>query len=330
MEADARSHEVNRIVVEIPQYIQKIKLSEKRRTYYYEEHIDELPERYYKPHYVWRRIPGQKREIADTGKFIPLFRLFNEKTQKFVVKNPSTAGKPRWLSIGGNIIWEQVHESTRTEIANKIKDSMRPLVQKYREEFKRLRFPVMVTGEVHTTPKFCNWDLSNLWVYNKVFEDLLRAERLLPDDSILYITLPMAPRFIPIRNDEDRKMVFTFNSDNDPRIINHLMYNLYPKEAKFITSDDFQYQHIFRVKRALCPTDVMIIHTDQRLIEIGIGKKKIIPGAVTNLMNKLYWECINMDDGVIFDEKEYLDIQEFVDTYLLKRGIPVYILKTNQ
>jgi hypothetical protein len=282
----------------------------------------EIPAKYHDgAKYEWRAVPGRRRSGGD-----PIVRLYNIRKQMFVIKNPATAGKPRKVAIAGNMIWEQVHEQLRVQMTVQMKNSMRPYVQQYREQFKKLKYPVEVRGEIHTTPKYCNWDLSNLWIYNKVFEDLLKGERLIPDDCVKYITLPFAPKFVPIRNDDERKLVFIFETDKDPRIVNHLMFNLEPKVPQYISCDEYEARQLFKIVRQVGPADNIVIDEQSKIIYISVGVRKILAGSVVKMLDIIYWECIRMDEGVVFENNQFEELRPYILKYLSERGIPVFIV----
>ena len=195
---------------------------------------DKIPEKYKNPNFIFIKHGSQ-------------IHLYDIEKKEYVVKNPIAAGTPNVIRIAGNEIYARMHERKRMAIVKAIKNDMKPHLPKEID----LEFPIMIDIELYTTPKYCNWDLDNLWIYNKCFQDVLTESKLIPEDNILYISKAGAPRFIPVINEEDRKMVFTLTEDHDPRIKNHIMYNLGKKTNFMVLPNGYQnmMKQFFQIKR---------------------------------------------------------------------------------
>jgi hypothetical protein len=70
-----------------------------------------------------------------------------------------------------------------------------------------------------------NWDLDNLWIYNKCMQDVLVDTGVLAEDNVMYVTAAAAPEFYPVDNEDDRKLVFKIYKDERDVIKNNTQYN---------------------------------------------------------------------------------------------------------
>lgn len=73
--------------------------------------------------------------------------------------------------------------------------------------------PVRIFWEIYELPGRANWDLGNLWLWDKAFEDVLVEKGIIVDDSCLYVTQPAAPLFFPVKDEKDRKHVWIVEED---------------------------------------------------------------------------------------------------------------------
>ena len=213
------------IVIEVPKYIRKVKLSEARIKKYYEKG-KKLPtaKKYTNAEkYEWKKIGNR------------VF-LFDKETNEKVIANPKAAGTPRYITINGQKIYNgEVSKHIRNKVLSSIKDSFAPYINKL-QEIDIEEFPIRIDMEVHDIIREPSsnslWDLDNrAWPYIKAFQDCLtgntdkkgrkRNKQIIPDDNVLFITQPCVPKFIPVDKEEDRKLVFTIRKETDERILKH-------------------------------------------------------------------------------------------------------------
>lgn len=323
------------IVIEIPLFIERFKLSNSRRPSYFtipetnnadiiNKAYSSLPKKY------------KNRDNYDFGykKVWKEKRLIELATKEVVIKNPAKVGKPRYSSIAGNDIWAKMHEHTRLKMIKQMKESFAPHIEKHREEFKQAQYPFIMEGEIHTVPNIWDWDVSNKWIYTKVFEDTLQRMGIIPNDNIQYITKPAALRFIPIRTTEQRKLVFTFDTDNDPRVREHLLYNLEPKPPIYPTSNVLPesvrdlYMKLNFTKQGGAGS--IVIDFDSNMFLINIGKKKSVSDEkIRSLFKKIYVECINMNCGIAVTRKNYLALVDFFKE-LTEHGLPIWVYEVDE
>jgi len=217
--------------VVIPEYIRKVKLSEARRTKYYE--LGKKPPKAKKYHdktkYEYREIKGYgKRRF-----------LVDKETGERVIANPRAAGTPNFIMINGQKIYNgEVSGPFRNKIMKEIKKEM----SKYTDTLKPIKkFPIRINLEIYDVIQedgFSYWDVDNRsWPYIKAFQDCLTGDRgnckkIIQDDHNIFVTQPPVPLFIPVDKPEDRKLVFTITDEKDKRILEHKGFKEHIKNLK--------------------------------------------------------------------------------------------------
>ena len=212
----------------IPQYIREIQLSAARRIKYYSLGMIPKAKKYHdKTKYDFQTVPGQ-----GTKQF-----LVNLQTGERVIANPKAQGTPNIMVINGQKIYNgAMKEHTRCKVMSDIKKSFEPYINAMQPITS---FPIKIRLEIHDVIRETNshnlWDADNRAApYIKAFQDSLTGNKskericknkvIIPDDNILYITQPPATKFIPVDHDDDRKLVFIIEEEDDNRILKHLGY----------------------------------------------------------------------------------------------------------
>lgn len=152
--------------------------------------------------------------------------LIDIRTKEKIVANAKQSGTPKLHTLSGNFIVSAGNGSQF--IRTKVSDSLHAMYKAVLENVEPIKiedFPLIITWEVHCSPAEWNWDLSNLFLYNKYFEDSLVVNGIIPDDSVLYISGSAAPLFFPIEDDEERKFVFRIYKDCRPEIRENPLWN---------------------------------------------------------------------------------------------------------
>lgn len=188
--------------LEIPKYITQVKTANSIRPKYYSNkagvgRVNKLPKRL------------TNYTIDNKG-----FYLDSEGNK--VVANTRSVGKERFISINAQVLyvgkpWERVS----------IKNGLEEFYLNYIENIPVFTGSIIMESEMHTVIGHSQGDLDNLgYMYGKVFLDtLVNAGRLI-DDKVPYITKPCsAPLFVPVKNTDDRKLVFHFYQDERPEIL---------------------------------------------------------------------------------------------------------------
>lgn len=215
----------------MPEYIRRVKLSESRRTKYYElgKKIPKSAKYRDNSKYKYQEIKGyaKRRFLVDIA------------TGERVIANPRAAGTPNWVVINGQKIYNgEVAGPIRNKMMKEIKAFMAPFIAKL-DPIKD--FPIRINMEIHDVIKedgYSLWDVDNrAWPYIKAFQDCLTGDRgnckmVITDDNCMYITQPPVPLFIPVSDSKDRKLVFTITKETDKRVLTQKDYCNTLKELK--------------------------------------------------------------------------------------------------
>jgi len=313
------------ITIEIPQFITRVKMSDRSRKTYYRKHVDRLPIKYETERYIWKKF----------GRFQYLYDTVEEER---VVKNIRTLGVPKYETIAGNTSYAGWHPAVRSKLIEEIKDSFRPHLANVQPITET---PIRISMQIHTVPGACDWDLDNLWIYHKAFGDLLQQEGLIRNDNILNITANGGIEFYPVNHPDERKMIFIIEPETRPVIKNHIMYNSGLQASSEIDIDEVKFSYIRLIEDTEIDAGKIDVqeasNSAQTLITINacIGKRSIIYGALNRVLKKVYNKAIQYNLPVIITPqflKRYsgyvLDtIKKQVEEHLSKRGIKVYYIK---
>lgn len=214
------------IIIEIPKYLRRVKLSESRLPKYYELGKNIPKAKKYKDtkKYEWKANPLQPGRIF----------LYNKETGERIISNPRAMGTPKYIVINGQKIYNaEMPPHVRNKVLSAIKESFAPYINKLPVLDE---YPIAMELEVHDTIREANsnspWDMDNrAWPYIKAFQDCLtgnrdktgikRNKQIIVDDSVIFVTQPPVPKFIPVDNEEDRKLVFKIKKETDERILKH-------------------------------------------------------------------------------------------------------------
>jgi hypothetical protein len=217
-------NEIARIV--IPDYIRYVKLSNSRVKKYYEENKKKVPERFLNEKYGYVKHKRGSRLVS---------LLTDLQTREPVIANPRSHGTPKIAIINGQGIYDQsIQKQQRDVMMKAIKNSFK----EYVNQLPEINVPVRIYAELHDVilnPNGRTWDLDNrFYMYQKAFQDCLTGNHqngiaqnkiILRDDSNIYVTQAPSPLFVPIEEHEERKIVFIFCEEKDPRIINNEKFN---------------------------------------------------------------------------------------------------------
>lgn len=199
--------------IEVPLYPTHIELSKKRRAKYYVKGKGK------------KKIPKKYANLKFNKKGILV-----HKDGTPVIANPKSVGTPNLKKINGQEIYSGMPAYTRAKIVDSLKKYFKKCI-KGTDPIEE--FPVQLEMELHDEIGAGNWDLDNLWIYNKCFQDALVDSGILPDDHIRYISKPAAPMFIPIPDTKYRKMVWRIYRDERDIILNNPYYQENVLEEQF-------------------------------------------------------------------------------------------------
>lgn len=325
------------IRIEYYDYPEEVQVSEKRRaTYFLASEAASLPKKYRTPQaprgrYIYRR----------EGKGTPK-RLFDWLTKEYVVKNPNVAARPRFIPIAGNQIM-RMHTKVQQKVIFALNDFFmgklgklekveiieKKEVKTYSPLFLVPFFPVRILMEIHCPPRFGNWDLSNLWIYNKCFEDAAQEAGVFPNDHIGYITLPGAPEYFPVVKEADRKVVFTLIPETNSAKLNHLFYARHRLTTP-ANYWDYALPHLFEpfrlvITRMGAPGDLVIDTSGEMpTFQINVGKTEKLVGAA-KAMSKVLHQAIQFNRIPLIDKGVRTVLDEHFRKIFFGSGVPVYV-----
>lgn len=324
------------IIIDFPQFPEEIKLSEERRAKLFKKG-DDLPKKYLALNELSKLANGYSWRKKNTG-----FCLYDDRQKQFVPKNSRAVGTPRYVSIAGNDIM-RMFEHTRNKIVNTLKDYFLSKIgmshgvgedgrNLYGPVYQIPVFPVNISLEVHTFPHYMNWDLDNLWIYNKCFQDAMKECGMIPDDNIQYITAAAAPKFVPVSQEEDRLMRFTITEEEDVRIKYHILY--WSKGKEFTAPLEAGYTTLFGCLPVDTdyhigkPGDIMVETLEslppQYRLKANIGLKKNV--QVLKALERIRHQCYQLNCIPTFSKEDYERMQIGIENIFMKKGIPVKVI----
>ena len=189
--------------ITVPKYIKHVVLSKKRRAKYYTKKS---------------KIPKKYQGLPFNNKGILVDKLGNP-----VIANPRVVGTPRLKKVNGQDFYKGTDSPhIRSKVVNEIKSFLKPFVVGIEPI---TTYPVQIKLEMHDVIGVGNWDLDNLWIYNKCMQDVLVDTGVLAEDNVMYVTAAAAPEFYPVDTEDDRKLVFKIYKDERDVIKNNTQYN---------------------------------------------------------------------------------------------------------
>ena len=158
-------------------------------------------------------------------------------------------------------------------------------------------------------------------IYYKAFLDLMKQRGMIKDDSKRFISEAGGFIFVPIKYQDDRKLVFEIEQDDRPAIINHVMYNLEPKEVmRLDNAENFG----IGLARSGESEPGVLTPQDGKLL-MNFGKTKIIKSNADKLFRAAFDYCVNNDTGCWVEKDFYRVHADRIQRFLLDAGIHVTI-----
>jgi hypothetical protein len=146
-----------------------------------------------------------------------------------ILCNPKKVGTPKYYLINGQDIYSgQLREFARGHVMEEIKKCYYPYIK---DLPVIVDYPIKIKCELHDTVKnFYNskmdspigqpWDIDNyVYPYMKAFPDLLVREGKIRNDDRLHLPSSIGVDFVPIKNHNDRKLVFIISLDTRSEVI---------------------------------------------------------------------------------------------------------------
>lgn len=313
------------IIFEFPDFPEEVQVAAVRRAKYFERGVI-LPKKYVASavDLVEKLAPGYEWKMKSGS-----HHLYNTTTEEFVIKNSLSVGKPRFFPIAGNRIM-RMHEHKWAKIVAVLKEYFLEGLQD-RLDVRITEWPVKISFHLHTLPRSMNWDLDNLWIYAKCFQDALKESMIIPDDNVRRIVLPGAPEFIPVTKESDRKIVFKIHPDNDTGRKNHLMYyslnfptGAFWRKSEWTTAMPFQgFELTFT--RTGKPGDLIVdIHDGSPRIAINIGKTEKEVG-VSKALERVRHQCFQSNMVPFLTDELYMRFRTQMTDVFTAKGIPIML-----
>jgi hypothetical protein len=178
----------------IPDYMEYVVLSKKRKVKYYNIK-SKIPKKY---------LNENKYKINASGIIIDI------STEEKIISNPRSQGKPRLKKISGQDIWTGMDFFLRSKIARDVKNSFKPFLSKLSKVEK---YPVGVALDFYKNIGKGNWDIDNhSLIYRKCVFDCLKDCGVIEDDSVKYIT-STPTNYYEIDESDNRRLVITLFSN---------------------------------------------------------------------------------------------------------------------
>ena len=143
--------------------------------------------------------------------------------------------KNKYLKINGQRLYSGLNPHVRSSIVKQMHDYVRCYIK---DQLKgknlkslgllriRLEFhaPInygdvrMYKGEVKwKEPKkdyLAKWDVDNMWIWGKIFNDTLTEEGFINDDSASYVKASGEVMHVPVKTFDERKLIFVISKCN--------------------------------------------------------------------------------------------------------------------
>lgn len=290
----------------IPSFIESVQISKGLRKKYYTS-LPDLPKKY----------------LDDKGKLKPSFemkkgKLFNKTTLEFEYSNVNTLGTPKFKTIAGNDIYANISFFLRDKITKAIKDNFKSFLPKK----LGLKYPIEIECTIYSYPKYANWDIDNLWIYNKCFQDLLVAEKLIPEDNVKYIVRSGGLKFVPIPPEEPRVMHFKLKEATDNIYLNHNMFDL-DKPKSFVETAPAE-KPVYLIQRMTKgKANDIFIDTDKKTISINFGTRKVVTGSLKRCLGKIFSQAVQMNMYPAFQKVHFSEYEKMIRDEILSKGIYV-------
>lgn len=143
--------------------------------------------------------------------------------------------KNKYLKINGQRLYSGLNPHVRSSIVKQMHDYVRCYIK---DQLKgknlkslgllriRLEFhaPInygdvrMYKGEVKwkepKTDYLAEWDVDNMWIWGKIFNDTLTEEGFINDDSVSYVKASGEVMHVPVKTFDERKLIFVISKCN--------------------------------------------------------------------------------------------------------------------
>lgn len=130
-----------------------------------------------------------------------------------IITNKRTVGTPRYWTINGQKLFSGTDMHIRSKVFAEIKKYLVPYLRKVKPIET---YPIGIRMDMYETPDSWDWDVDNhsyIWIKN--FSDCLEREKIIPKDNIVFIRSNGYCVYHPVKDEADRKLVFTIFKEDD-------------------------------------------------------------------------------------------------------------------
>lgn len=216
--------------------------------------------------------------------------LYDKEESQFVVKNARATGTPSYQTIAGNEIYARMHERKRMMIVHALKNNFKEHIQNQVSSIPDDMFPLSIDMEIHIPFGYADWDLDNLWIYHKCFQDSLRDLKLIPDDNVFYVRDAGRTRFVPVMEDVTPTMIFNINKVDSRSVVAK-------RNMLFVTES--------------CDGEPGTIETGTSSAILYTGKTKVIFGAAKKAIHSVMLYALNNFFNIYVKQSMYNRYKEF-------------------
>ena len=189
----------NVITITIPNFSEYIKVAESKRLAPIIKGKRKIPKKY---------LDETKYSFDSKG------RLIDNETGMLIAGNPNVVGKPRYWRVNGQDIYNQKVKTFQRNNYIGMLHKFFKLV--FETEFKNVRikkFPLTLSITFYVRDmQDHNIDNDNKWIWEKVIQDTLVENKILPDDNPRIIC-QNTKRTVLVDKDEDVKLIIKLDYD---------------------------------------------------------------------------------------------------------------------
>lgn len=159
---------------------------------------DKLPIKYKKLLYPKPLLKGTKEYCIDSN-----YNRF--------IKNTKSVGKENKISLNGQILYnDKADWRLRAKIVNYFHEYFTYYIK---SQLKPIKIPdncyLSISCDIYEINKGNLPDISNMWILEKLFEDSLTINKIIPDDGPKYVIESGRKKYHWVTEEKDRALIFT-------------------------------------------------------------------------------------------------------------------------
>lgn len=144
----------------------------------------------------------------------------------------ASKSKSKFIKINGQRLYSGLNPHVRSSIVNQMHDYVREHINKQLNGVSLKKYyPLRIRLEFHAPINFgdvrmikgevkwkkaaagykAKWDADNMWIWGKTFNDTLKEEGYVVEDSVDYIRAAGEVKYVPVETFDERKLVFVIS-----------------------------------------------------------------------------------------------------------------------